>query len=100
MPAETIEQNFLHRVERRVNADSTIQLQKHLFEVHHRLIGQRIKIRYLPTDLTVAYLYNDDGHCEGQIHLVRKIDNAKIKRRNYIDYTITEGDNQHVSGLL
>lgn len=100
LPAETIEQNFLHRVERRVNADSTIQLQKHLFEVHHRLIRQRIKIRYLPTDLTVAYLYNDDGHCEGQIHLVRKIDNAKIKRRNYIDYTITEGDNQHVSGLL
>jgi putative transposase len=96
LPSETIEQNFLHRVERRVSSDSTIQLQKHLFEVHHRLIGQRIKIRYLPTDLAIAYLYNDDGQCEGQLHLVRKIDNAKIKRKNHIDYTQMEGVNQHV----
>lgn len=95
LPSETIEQNFLHRVERRVAADSTIQINKHVFEVHHRLIGQRIKVRYLPTDLSTAYLYTAEGKCEGQIYLVRKIDNSRIKRQSPIDYTKT-GGTQHV----
>ena len=91
LPSEKIEQQFLHRVERRVAADSTIQLDKHVFEVHHRLIGQKIKVRYLPSDLSVAYVYDADGNCEGQIHLVRKIDNSRIKRQSTIDYTQTGG---------
>lgn len=91
LPPETIEQNFLHRIERRVSADSTVQINKHVFEVHHRLVGQKIKIRYLPTDLSVAYVFDAEGRCEDQIHLVRKIDNAKIKRQNTIDYTRTGG---------
>jgi len=95
LPPEILEQQFLHRVERRVAADSTIQLNKHVFEVHHRLIGQKIHVRYLPTDLSVAYLYNANGSCEGQIHLVRKTDNAKIKRQSTIDYT-QAGGNAHV----
>ena len=95
LPPEKIEQNFLHRIERRVAADSTIQIDKHVFEVHHRLIGQKIKVRYLPSDLSVAYVFDADGQCEGQIHLVRKIDNARIKRQTTIDYT-QAGGAQHV----
>lgn len=95
LPPEKIEQNFLHRIERRVAADSTIQIDKHVFEVHHRLIGQKIKVRYLPSDLSVAYVFDADGQCEGQIHLVRKIDNARIKRQTTIDYT-QAGGVQHV----
>ena len=95
LPPEKIEQNFLHRIERRVAADSTIQIDKHVFEVHHRLIGQKIKVRYLPSDLSVAYVFDSEGRCEGQIHLVRKIDNARIKRQTTIDYT-QKGGAQHV----
>jgi len=91
LPAEILDQHFLHRVERRVAADSTIQLDKHVFEVPHRLAGQKIKVRYLPSDLSVAYIYSPDGLCEGQIQLVRKIDNARIKRLPAIDYTQTGG---------
>lgn len=89
LPPEIMDQQFLHRVQRRVAADSTIQMDKHVFEVPYRLVGQKIKVRYLPTDLSVAYVYDDDGRCEGQIHLVRKVDNAKIKRQSTIDYTQT-----------
>lgn len=52
----------------------------------------RIKVRYLPTDLATAYLYNADGQCEGQIHLVRKVDNSRIRRQNTIDYTRAGGE--------
>ena len=91
LPAELIEQSFLHRAQRKVAADSTIRLYNHIFEVPYRLIGQRINIRFLPTDLSVAYIFSEQGQCQEQIQLVNKIDNSRIKRRSIIDYTKTGG---------
>ncbi len=87
---ELLETHFLHRVERRVATDSTIRLERNVFEVPHRLIGQKIKVRYLPTDMKTAYVFDGEGRCQGQINPVRKVDNSKIKRRTPIDYSMME----------
>lgn len=93
LPPETLEQQFLHRAERRVAADSTIRLDRNVFEVPHRFIGQKVKVRYLPADPACAYLYDDRGACLCRIHPVRKVDNSRIRRQNPIDYTQTGGEN-------
>lgn len=92
LPPETLEQQFLHRVDRRVATDSTIQLDRNVFEVPHRFIGQKVKVRYLPADPACAYLYDDRGVCLCRIHPVRKVDNSRIRRQNPIDYTQTGGE--------
>lgn len=91
LPPELIEQSFLHRVQRKVAADSTIRLNNHIFEVPYRFIGQKINIRFLPTDMSVAYIFSEQGQCQEQIQLLNKIDNSRVKRKSIIDYTKTGG---------
>lgn len=71
---------FLHREQRRVNKDSTISLNKILFEVPQKYIGDRIKIRFSPLDLSKAYIFNNNEEMTEIIFPVKKIDNSKIKR--------------------
>jgi putative transposase len=67
---------FLKREQRKVKADSTITLNKQLYEVPQRFIGQSIDIRL---DETNVYIY-EDGKMVEVIKPVHLEDNAHVKR--------------------
>lgn len=90
IPGEKIEEYFLHRVSRRVNNDATVQLNNCSFEVPQKYIKQKINLRYSPSDLQKAYVYNKDNVATDTVYPVKKIDNSKIKRKP-IDYTMLKG---------
>lgn len=92
---EQLDDHFLHRVVRRVNNDSTIQLYSKFFEVPQKYIGQKINIRYSPIDLEKAYVFNKDNVLTDIIYPLKKIDNSKIKRTT-LDYTMFSGGNHNV----
>ena len=50
-------------------------------------IGKRIKLRYLPSQPDEAYIFSDDHKLLETIHLVNKVDNAKIKRKKRMDFS-------------
>lgn len=71
---------FLYRVERRVKNDTTIPILNSIFEVPTKYIGERIKVRYDPTTLDKAYIFDDNGKCLLEIYPVNKVDNSKVIR--------------------
>jgi len=73
---------FLYRVERRVKNDATIPILTSNFEVPIKYIGERIKVRYDPTSLDKAYIFDDNGSCLYTIYPVNKVDNSKIIRNS------------------
>ena len=73
---------FLLEYERTVSADSVITIDKVLYEVPYRYAKQKIKLRYAP-DLSVVYIVDKySGELE-EIHLLKKNDNARIKRESF-----------------
>lgn len=90
IPPEELDNYFLHRVERTVNNDATIKLHSKFFEVPQKYIGQRIHIRYLPSDNDKAFIFYKNSKITDTIYPVKKIDNSKIKR-NTIDYSKING---------
>ena len=73
---------FLHIEEKPVAADSTIRLGGKDFEVPQKYIKQRILIKYVPEDLSKAYIYDSKTKELEEIKPVDKIANSKIKRKN------------------
>lgn len=71
---------FMYRVERRVKNDATIPILNYLFEVPAKYIGERIKVRYDPTSLDKAYIFDDNGKCLLEIYPVNKVNNSKVIR--------------------
>jgi hypothetical protein len=67
---------FLKREHRKVKADGTITLNKQLYEVPPRFIGQSIELRY---DERGVYVY-EDGRKVAEAVRVRLEDNAYVKR--------------------
>ncbi|MGG3162854.1 IS481 family transposase [Geobacillus stearothermophilus] len=67
---------FLKREYRKVKADGTVTLNKQLYEVPPRFIGQSIELRY---DEQGVYVY-EDGQRVAEAVLVRFEDNAYVKR--------------------
>lgn len=93
----TLEEAFLHRVTRKVSNTACISLANESYEVEQRFIGRKVSVRYRPEDLSEIYIYdNDTGKrlCVGKP--VKKLDNAKRKRRANIDYGKMDGGNDHV----
>lgn len=72
----TLDAIFLKREQRKVKADSTITLNKQLYEVPSRFIGQSVDIRF---DEQGVYLYEEDRRVAEAI-LVNQQDNAHVKR--------------------
>lgn len=95
LPIEELEKHFLHRVTRKVNNDSTIQLNSKLFEVPIKYIGQKINIRYSPIEIDKAFIFTTDNSLSETIYPINKIDNSKIKRTT-IDYSKITGGNSNV----
>jgi len=71
---------FLYRVTRKVNNDSTISIDNIIYEVPGKYTGFKINIRYDPTNMDKAYIFDDNGNLAEVIFQVNKIDNTKIRR--------------------
>lgn len=90
---------FLYRIERRVKNDATIPILNYIFEVPPKYIGERIKVRYDPTSLDKAYIFDDSGSCQCAIYPVNKINNSKVIRdfaklsADFSAFNIGEGKN-------
>ena len=67
---------FLKREHRKVKADSTITLNKQLYEVPPRFIGQSIDVRF---DETGIFVFEEDQRVAEAVP-VSMTDNAKAKR--------------------
>ena len=71
---------FLYRVTRKVNNDSTISIDHIIYEVPGKYTGFKINIRYDPTNMEKAYIFDDNGNLCETIFQVNKIDNTKVRR--------------------
>ncbi|WP_242852369.1 DDE-type integrase/transposase/recombinase [Clostridium butyricum] len=71
---------FLYRIQRKVKNDSTVSVDKQLFEVSSKYIGAHVNIRYDPTDMDKVFIFSEKGERLEEIHRVNKIDNSKIRR--------------------
>jgi transposase InsO family protein len=92
IPVEELDFHFLHRKECRVTNAATIKLLGTEYEVPQKYIGSKIKIRYLPTDMSELFIFSDnDNKLLHTVLPVKKVENSKIKRA-VIDYTHKEGN--------
>lgn len=92
-----IEEGFLHRITRKVTPTATVSLYNVIYEVPQPYIGKTISLRYRPEDMSEIYIY--DGESTKRIHTVypvKKLDNAKRKRRTNISYGAMDGGVSHV----
>ena len=76
-----IDECFLHRVVRLVKTDSTISLNKTIYEVPQQYIKKYITVKYNPEDMSELYIYNDKNQKLHTIKSVDKISNSKYKRQ-------------------
>ncbi len=82
---------FLKREQRKVKADGTITLNKQLYEVPPRFIGQSIELRY---DERGVYVY-EDGRKVAEAVRVRLEDNAYVKRHRSPFAAIPAKEGEH-----
>lgn len=87
---EKLDRIFLHRVTRKVQKDATISLNKSIFEVPQEYIGQKINVRFKSKSLEKAYIFDEHENILKTIFPINKIDNSKIKRKQYIDFSNLE----------
>ena len=90
IPIEELDIHSLHRKECRVTNAALIKLQGLEYEVPQRYIGSKVKVRWLPTDLSQLFIFSDGGALIHTVRPVKKVEDSKIKRTS-IDYTQTGG---------
>lgn len=73
---------FFKRENRKVKHDGTVSIDKKLYEVPPKYIGQRIEIRFDDEDV---FIY-DDGLPVDKAVPVNFADNARVKRENSLSY--------------
>ena len=72
---------FLHTAYPTIRSDAIAYIKSHEFEVDMKYIGKKITVKYNPFDFSTAWIY-DNGKLIEDIHLVNKVDNSKVKRKN------------------
>jgi len=77
-----MDHSFLLEYERSVSADSVVVIDKILYEVPYHYAKQKIKLRYAP-DLSHVYVVDNFSGELTQIKLLKKYDNAHIKRDQF-----------------
>ena len=89
---------FLYRVERKVKNDSTVSIDKEIYEVPSKYIGSKLYIRYDPTNNEEAFIFSENGERLERIVKVNKIDNSKLKRgsKKAVDFS-PFSDNKEVN---
>ncbi len=76
---DSLDPLFLRRETRKVRHDSTITIDKRLFEVPPKYIGQSIEVRFEPHNLSQVLIY-ENGDLSATVKPVNLADNAKVKR--------------------
>lgn len=80
LTSQELNNAFLHRVDRKVKNDSTVSIDNKVYEVPTQYIGNKINIRYDPTNDDEAFIFSENGEKLHKIIKLNKIDNSKIKR--------------------
>ena len=75
-----IDEYFLHTAYPTIRSDSIAHIKKLEYEVPTKYIGKKITIKYDFADRTKAWIY-DNGKKIESVHLVDKIANSKIRRK-------------------
>lgn len=92
-----VEEGFLHRITRKVTPTATVSLFRISYEVPQQYIGRTIHLRYRPEDMSEIYIYDGEGAKRlHTVYPVKKLDNAKRKRRANISYGSMDGGNAYV----
>ncbi len=78
--SQELNNSFLYRVNRKVKNDATVSIDNKLYEVPVQYVGNKINIRYDPTNEEKAFIFSENGEKLDEILRVNKIDNSKIKR--------------------
>ena len=83
---------FYNRITRKVRKDSTITIDKVCYDVPMQFISAKVDIRYLPDDMTSAYILFDGE--KFPIRQTNRNDNCHTKRNNLpaIDYSKAGGE--------
>lgn len=81
---ERINESFLLRITRKIQSDSTTQIENILYETDSKFAGYRVEIRYEPewlNDMAKTLPIYEDGKKVGEARMVRFHDNAHTMRR-------------------
>lgn len=84
---EWLDECFPHRVKRRVRNDSTVMIDKKLYDVPMEFIRSTVEARYRPGEPDSAFILDNGRRCP--ISPTDKAANSKIKRDN--GYTVRYG---------
>lgn len=87
-----LDECFFNRIMRKVNKDSTISIDKVSYDVPMQFISMKVEIRFLPDDMSSAYILYDGVHYP--IRRTDRNENCRTKRNNppCIDYAKLKGD--------
>ena len=84
--ADWLDGCFLNRIWRRVRKDSTVSIDKVSFDVPMQFISQKVEIRFLPDDLSHAFILFEDN--KFPIRITDKNENCRTKRNSTpLDYS-------------
>ena len=91
-PRQWLDDCFYNRITRKVRKDSTITIDKICYDVPMQFISAKVDIRYLPDDMTSAYILFDDK--KFPIRQTNRNVNCHTRRNNLpvIDYSKAGGD--------
>ena len=83
---------FYNRITRKVRKDSTISIDKVCYDVPMQFISAKVEVRYLPDDMTSAYILFDGE--KFPIRQTSRNDNCHTRRNNpqAIDYSKSGGE--------
>ena len=77
---EWLDDCFLHRVKRRVRNDSTVMIDKKLYDVPMEFIRSTVEVRYRPGEPDSAFILDNGRRCP--VQPTDKTANSKINRDN------------------
>jgi len=88
---EWLDECFMNRITRKVNTDSTVNIDLVSYDVPMQFIRAKVEIRYLPDCMESAYIYHEYRHYP--IRPTNRVENGKTKRENThtIDYSKAGG---------
>lgn len=85
---------FMNRINRRVNNDATISIDKTPYDVPMEFIGMKVEVRYLPDDMDHSYIYYEND--KYFIRKTNKVENGKTKRNNIFTIDYSKGGAKNV----
>ena len=94
---EWLDHNFHNRIERKVNNDSCISINKIYYDAPQQFIGMKVEVRFLPGSMEEAYILYDNKRYP--IVHTDKVANARTKRNNphdHLDYSKRKVGENHV----